>query len=245
MQPLLLLLLVPLLALAQNTPSEYLQICPTPDCVARDAALSITATTGLPHETSIGGYIRGLHPQSNAVGLFSLATRETAGGSWAMNTLMQDAETRAVHSNTGRYLIGAELDFNVMGPSAVIGVSVGGNGLAQPASANGFVANTLGAGLRWNTAFNSMDGAAENALFIGSLDAANSQRIMFRSGSHIQLLQASDGLLRLYSTGANGLRVEYGNVYADKFVPNAAPALGANPTTAEIAAALRALGLVQ
>lgn len=122
----------------------------------------------------------------NGVGLFSCGTGTVTGAkNWGINTLLQDNATRATHARTGQYLIGAELDLNVMGTATqVIGCSVGGNSLAQPTSANGFVCNVLGTGFRWTTAFNSQDAAATYALNAGltalSGASVNSQSVLFQ-----------------------------------------------------------------
>ena len=97
----------------------------------------------------------------NAVGLFTAGLGTTTGAPiWGLNTLLMDNATRVTHSRTGQYLIGAELDFNVMGANTVvIGISVGGNSLAQPAAANAFSINALGASSKWTGGFISYSGA--------------------------------------------------------------------------------------
>jgi hypothetical protein len=105
----------------------------------------------------------------NAVGFFTAGTAEVNGAaSWGINTLLQDAATRAIGTGTSRVLVN-EFDFNVMNPGTqVIGLSVGGNSLAQPATSNGFIVNSLGAGIRWGGAFVSIDGAAQYGISIGT-----------------------------------------------------------------------------
>lgn len=111
---------------------------------------------------------------NNAVGLFSTGRCiATSSACFGLNTLLMDASTRTAGSGTGRYLIGAEYDFNVMNTGTqVIGVSVGGNSLSQPLAANAFITNTLGTGIKWDTAFYSQDGVANQAFVAGASAAS-------------------------------------------------------------------------
>lgn len=123
---------------------------------------------------------------THGVALFGLGrVKRDNGQLWGINTLLQDAETRAVHADIGKVVTGAELDFNIMSVGTeVIGVSVGGNSLSQPTQANAFIANSLGTGIKWVTGFYSMDGAVEHALVAGPVAAAgtdiDSQDIWFQ-----------------------------------------------------------------
>jgi hypothetical protein len=53
----------------------------------------------------------------------------------------------------------------------IIGCSVGGNGLSQPGSSNGYIVNSLGSGIKWGGGFVTEDGAANYALAIGASSA--------------------------------------------------------------------------
>ena len=128
--------------------------------------------------TGVAGYVRERSGATNGVALFGAATAETTNSHvWGVNTLLQDAPTRAAGAALGRYLLGAELDFNVMCPDTqLLGVSVGGNGLAQSRSAIGYAVNQLGTnpagGLyKWSTGFYSLDGCAGIGLALGARDA--------------------------------------------------------------------------
>lgn len=137
------------------------------------SASFVNAQSTLTQQTGVAAYFRNQAAASggsiNAVGFFTAGTAEVDGAaSWGVNTLLQDAATRSVGTGTGRVLVN-EFDFNVMNPDTeVIGVSVGGNSLAQPATANGFIVNPLGDGIKWGGAFVTIDGAANYALAIGA-----------------------------------------------------------------------------
>ncbi|PST19713.1 hypothetical protein C7U61_14565 [Rhizobium sp. JAB6] len=166
----------------------------------------------------------------NGVNFFGVQILGAAhSAAWGLNTLLQDAPTRAVSTQAGGILIGAEFDSNVMSPlTQVIGVSVGGNGLRQPASANAFIANSLGtidAGgitpIRWETAFISFNGCAQRILFGGSASLtanSDSQLITLRA------LDASRNPIdtNIYNSGGflvadtvNGLAVRNGGIFLD------------------------------
>jgi hypothetical protein len=141
------------------------------------SASFVNTQTSLTQQTGVAAYFRNQAAASggsiNAVGLFTAGTAEVDGAaSWGVNTLLQDAASRSVGSGTGRILVN-EFDFNVMNPDTqVIGMSVGGNSLAQPATANAFIVNPLGAGIKWGGAFVSIDGATNYALAIGTMVAS-------------------------------------------------------------------------
>ena len=121
------------------------------------------------HATGLSGYIKSDTPApTNAVALFGCGTATTNDAAiWGINTLLQDKEERSIGTLTGIKLIN-ELDFNVMNPAtSVVGMSLGGNSLSQPVSANAFIANTLGAGIKWTTGFYAMDGTCQNAFAVG------------------------------------------------------------------------------
>jgi hypothetical protein len=134
---------------------------------------SLVAGSTIGQATGIAGYIKNAcaavsgHP--NGVAVFGLGTAEVDNANtWGINTLLQDSATRAVGTGLGRFLIGYENDINVMNPNTqVIGVSVGGNSLSQPAAANCFIANSLGSGIQWGTAFWSTDGNSQRSLVTG------------------------------------------------------------------------------
>lgn len=122
------------------------------------------------HAVGVSGYVRNDDASTNGVALFGAGTATRNGAKiWGLNTLLMDAATRTAGTATGRYLVN-ELDFNVMNPGTeVIGLSIGGNSLAQPTVATGFIVNTLGNGNKWGTGFYSIDGAATIAMAIGAL----------------------------------------------------------------------------
>lgn len=152
--------------------------------------LKIPNGSTIENVTAVAGYFKNDNAQapSNAVGLFGCGmVTANNGAGWGINTLLQDSAVREAGTGTGRILIGAELDFNVMNPGTqVIGVSVGGNSLAQPANASAYVCNTLSqsSGYRWTTGFASFDGAATYAFSAGmsSVSGANvdSQPVIFQ-----------------------------------------------------------------
>lgn len=126
--------------------------------------------------SAISGYVRnrsggaGTIGKGNAVALFgSAVTAADNSAVWGVNTLLTDNMSRNVTTGTGRIAVGAELDFNVMSPTTqLIGVSIGGNSLSQPANANGFLVNTLGNGNKWGTGYWVLDGAAQQGLVLGA-----------------------------------------------------------------------------
>lgn len=153
-----------------------------PGVTFKDAWSSVieipSGSSGEQH-TALAGYVYNDDASpANGVALFG-AGQATRDGThvWGLNTLLMDAATRTAGSATGRILIGGEYDFNVMNPGTqVIGVSVGGNSLAQPTNAVGFIVNTLSQalGYKWTTGFFSMDGCATVGLAVGALSASGS-----------------------------------------------------------------------
>jgi hypothetical protein len=145
---------------------------------------------------AVGGYVRtrsggaGFVGKGNAVSLMGVGTIAAENSTWwGVNTLVTDNTSRTPFTGSGRIATGAELDFNIMSPNThVVGISIGGNSLAQPTEANGYLVNTLGNGNRWGTGFWSLDGAAQRGLVLGALQV---------SGANIKgqpfWLQAFDG----------------------------------------------------
>lgn len=137
---------------------------------------SINTADTVDQVTAIAGYAQALAPTSggnhNAVALFGCGTAEVDSSAvWGINTLLQDSSTRAIGTGNGRILIN-EFDFNVMSPNTqVIGLSVGGNSLAQPTNANAIIVNTLGSGVQWTTGFSSQDGVTPTGLALGRQSA--------------------------------------------------------------------------
>lgn len=137
------------------------------------SASFVATPNALTQQTGVAAYFRNQAAASggsiNAVGFFAAGTAEVDGAaSWGVNMLLQDAATRSTGTGTGRILVN-EFDFNVMNPDTqVIGVSVGGNSLAQPATANGYIVNPLGDGIKWGGGFVTIDGATNYALAIGT-----------------------------------------------------------------------------
>lgn len=153
---------------------------------AINGVAQINAGSTIEGITGIAGYVQNNVATKNAVGLFGcgVATVNSAAV-WGINTLVQDSAVRAAGTGTGRTLIN-EFDFNVMNPgTSVIGCSVGGNSLAQPMAAKGYIANVLGTGFRWEIGFWAMDNACQTAFYAGLVGAGapseNSQPIKFKS----------------------------------------------------------------
>ena len=144
------------------------------------SAFRIPSTATVDGGFSFGAFVRNDAP-TIGVGLFSVAMGTVANSSmWGLNTLITDNATRATHARTGQILIGFENDINVMGASTqVIGVSVGGNGLAQSTNAIGYIVNSL-SGLsagtyRWTTGFTCLNAtvvAGNDCLSIGAQQAS-------------------------------------------------------------------------
>lgn len=134
--------------------------------------------------SAVAGYVRtrsggaGFVGKGNAVALFgNMQIAADNSAAWGVNTLCTDNTSRATFNGTGRICIGAELDFNIMSPNTqVIGVSVGGNSLVQPTTANGFVVNVLGTGMRWGTGFWVLDGTADRGLVLGASAASGTNK---------------------------------------------------------------------
>lgn len=197
------------------------------------SVLDITPGESRENLSAYGAYVRSRSGNANAapagggnaVGYF-MSGQVTADNSamWGVNTLQTDNTLRATTTGVGRIMIGAELDFNIMSPTTqVIGMSVGGNSLAQPANANAFIANSLGTGIKWNAGFWSFDGAAKYALIAGPLETSGtnvgSQPIYlqyFDSAGAKQTTQIqSIAGFTLISGAPNGLKVSNGNVGLD------------------------------
>lgn len=153
---------------------------------AINGVAQINAGSTIEGITGIAGYVQNNVSGKNAVGLFGCGVATVNGAAvWGINTLIQDSATRVVGTGTGRTLIN-EFDFNVMNPAtSVIGCSVGGNSLAQPVAAKGYIANVLGTGFRWEIGFWGMDNACSVSLYSGLVAAAaanvNSQPVKFKS----------------------------------------------------------------
>lgn len=153
---------------------------------ALNGVAQVTAGSTIEHATGVAGYvINNDASPTNAVSLFGAGIAAVDDSHvWGINTLLQDAPTRVAGTGLGRRLT-CELDFNVMNPATqVIGLSIGGNSLAQPTIADGFICNVLGVGFKWVTAFNSQDAAATFALSAGMLalsgPSVNSQKVVWQ-----------------------------------------------------------------
>ncbi len=196
------------------------------------------------HATGLAGYVRNLDATVNGVTLFGCGYVDVDNGAiWGINTLLQDDAIRAVGTDIGRQLSN-ELDFNVMNPNTqVMGLTVGGNSLAQPTVANGFTVNTLGTGIAWVTGFFSQDGAAANSFASGmkALSGANieSQNVLFSStdGASVKqnlVLRAISGVfLELSGTTLSGFKISSGDLLLDtgkSVVVNGLPVLSDRKT---------------
>lgn len=192
--------------------------------------IDIAVGSTIEHSAGVSGYVRNKSASAttgtNGVALFGCATAEANDAAvWGINTLLQDAATRTVGTATGRILVN-ELDFNVMNPATqVIGLSIGGNSLAQSSDAIGFIVNSLGTGFKWTAGFFTIDGAADIALKVGaeSLTGVNidSQTVIFGykdvSGIDRTILQQAtgDGFLNFTGASWQGLSIQNGDLFLD------------------------------
>jgi hypothetical protein len=183
------------------------------------SVLEIPSGSTTDHMSAISAYVQNNVAASsgvrNGVGFF-MCGMGTVNDSvtWGVNTLLQDSATRATHSGTGRALIGAELDFNVMSTgTGVIGVSVGGNSLAQPTNANAYLINHLGTGYKWTGGLVSFAGTCDYFIVcdLAATAAANvnSQICLWRSrnASNTEVatqLKTVGGLFQVSSDGSAG-----------------------------------------
>lgn len=173
----------------------YHSIIPCQTCYNDDAVRGIaTANPGstVTNVTGVAAYVLNQNPNANngqnSVGLFSVGISAVNGAqTWGVNANLTDNTAQSVSSGTGRVL-NNEFDFNVTSPSTMInGLVLQGASLVQPASANGIVVSPLAIGtynVSWNSAFYSGNGAATNALYVGTegsplLANASSQPIVF------------------------------------------------------------------
>jgi hypothetical protein len=191
---------------------------------ALQGIVDIAPGSTIEHAVGVSGYVRNRDSSpTNGVGLFGCGTAEVDGAYvWGINTLIQDSATRAAGTGTGRGLIN-ELDFNVMNPATqVIGLSLGGNSLAQPSGSFGFVVNSLGSGITWEFGFLTIDGSAVNAMKIGAEastgSSINGQKIVYgykdSGGVDRTVIQQvnSTGLMVIQATG---FALQGGNVFLD------------------------------
>jgi hypothetical protein len=193
-----------------------------------ESTLQIAAGSTIENATAIAGFVENNSTGTNGVALSGMAKATVNNAKvWGINTLLQDAATRVAGTGTGRYLLGAELDFNIMNPATqVVGISMGGNSLAQPSNANAFIVNTLGNGNKWTGGLLTIDGAAQIAIAIGMMATAgnyvDSQPINFKStdgagaqGSVKLYGQAANYLVAAGGAGFAGFKVNYGDVHLD------------------------------
>lgn len=160
----------------------YCNIDPTVnDFHTLSTILKIPSTSTIGNAAAVVGLVENNSTTTCGVGLQGIGKTDVSNSSlWGINTLLQDAPTRGASlSGAGtnllnnNILIGAELDFNVMNSGTlVLGVSVGGNTLVQPTSANAYLVNAISAqhDIKWNVGFWSMDGCAKSALIVGASD---------------------------------------------------------------------------
>lgn len=192
----------------------------------------IASGSTIENASGVAGYIWNADASpANGVCLFGSGVAAVSSSHvWGLNTLLTDNTSRTVGALTGQTMIGAELDFNVMNTATtLIGASVGGNSLSQPANAQGFIVNSLGSGIKWKSGFSTIDGAVDSssgfALAIGA-DAASgsnvaSQRIGMNwrdSGgtARVAIAQVTSGFLVLQTTGTwSGVKINTGNLYLD------------------------------
>jgi hypothetical protein len=140
---------------------------------AVSGVLEIASGSTVLHAAGIAGYVDLDTDDTNAVCVFGAGRlRGDDMHLWGLNTVVTDNATYVTHTGTGR-ILASELDYNVCGTATqVMGLSLGGNSLAQPTTANAFITNILGTGIKWTTGFWSMDGAATNAFVAGATAAS-------------------------------------------------------------------------
>lgn len=178
---------------------------------------------------------------ANGVSYFGAGKAEVNNSKiWGVNTLCQDADTRAIGTGTGRYCIGSENDLNIMNPGTVaIGISVGGNSLAQPTVGWGFVVNPLGTGIKWPAAFSTMSGATDKGVVLGAKETSgtnvDSQEIQLSyfdgaAAAQTAVIKMSAGFLSVSGTAAiSGFSLGTGSFYVGSgygYSINGTPALG-------------------
>lgn len=177
--------------------------------------LQLAASSSVITNSAVAGYVKSdaaAAAGGNGVALFGCAMASSNDAAvWGLNTLLQDDATRAVGTGTGRVLIGAEYDFNVMNTDTeVTGCSVGGNSLSQPAASNGYQVSPLGTGVPWGAGFVTQDAAATVGISIGMLATSganvDSQPLYFSwtdSGStkRTLIVDVVNAFMRFQSTG--------------------------------------------
>ena len=201
---------------------------------ALQSRMELASGSTIIHASAIAGYAKNKVAASgiarNAVSLFGLGTSEVNGAAtWGINTLLQDDAARlgAPGSGTGRILVN-EFDFNVMHASTqIIGLSIGGNSVAQPTTANGFIVNPLGTGIKWTTGLLLIDGAATNGVAIGAksssgnnIDSQNIVLSWFNSGgtkksANIYMTGATEYLLISPVSTWAGVAIQGGDLLID------------------------------
>lgn len=181
-------------------------------------------------EAAVGAYFRNQAASSggahDGIGLFAAGTCEVNGSAcWGIDTILMDSATREVGTGTGR-ILASELDYNVMNAATqVIGLSIGGNSLAQPTTANGFTVNPLGPEIYWGGAFISEDAAAQTGLSLGLLSASgnnvSSQTVSLsttnESGTKEEVTLQAQGGSSLVLNGSAGasLALQSGSITID------------------------------
>ena len=181
---------------------------------------------------AVAGYLRNQSAvngiDNNGVALFGAGTCEVSfSACWGANTLIQDSAIRAVGSLIGIVAVGHEADFNIMNSGTqVIGVSVGGNSLAQSTNALGFIVNSLGTGIKWSAGFISVDGAANIGISLGKLAPSGvsnpSQPLIFQYSDNGGVarnigMSAQSDFLVLSGTGTQfNLKISSGSLFLDQ-----------------------------
>jgi hypothetical protein len=193
------------------------------------SVLVISADTTIDHIAGISSYVRNRVAADgigrNGVAFFGCGTAEVDDAVvWGFNTLLQDSATRVIHAGTGRMMLGGELDFNNTGAaSSIIGMSLGGYGLVQPASAVAYIANSLSGAspglIKWDTGFWVPDACAQWGVALGPTAVSGSNvdsipiLLQYRDGGGVKrgaTIKASTGGLDI-TTDAGGsfqLRVD-------------------------------------
>jgi hypothetical protein len=200
------------------------------DCYdAVSGVLEIKTGSTVLHASAVGGYVDLDEDDTNGVCLFGAGLlRGDDQHLWGLNTVLMDNATYTGHSGTGRILAN-ELDFNVCGTATqVMGLSLGGNSLAQPTTANGFLVNSLGSNIKWTTGFWSMDGCATNAFVAGAtaasgtdVDSQPMQWHYFDGSSNKKIVQmyadaySGTAYLTLSCTGNLAFKILAGDIFLD------------------------------
>lgn len=229
---LLIALLLPLAARAQNAPAPqhaqppssaaidiYRGICP--NCTgfsdAVEGLANVPANFSGAQQTGLSAYVldnaAASHGLRNGVGAFLLGVGNVPGANvWGWNSMLTDSANRTKNNNTG-IILQNEADFNIYSPHTVAyGMVVVGASTVAPAASVGLVCDPLGVRIPWNTCVQSNDGAANNVLYGGLLGAVAGNNV---PSQFIKLAstdaKGAHGIVSLQASGGDTLAIAGGN----------------------------------